>query len=84
MLAILTPGLGVGASPVRVLKSVGVWLVLVGCLVHAWCFARTRMVISGWRQDRPRWAVILDIASWTAIAIAALVVSASWLKPGPD
>ena len=82
MLAILTLGIGVGAVSGQMLRSVGVWLLLVGCLVHAWCFVRARMATSVWSQVRPKWTVILDIASWIAIAIAAAVVIASGLKLG--
>ena len=84
MLAILTLGIGVGAASGQMLKSVGVWLFLVGCLVHAWCFVRARMAISVWTQGRPKWAAILDFASWIAIAVAASVVIVAGLKLGPD
>ena len=82
MLAILTLGIGVGAASGQMLKGVGVWLLLVGCVVHAWCLLRARMATSVWSQGRPKWVTILDIASWIAIAIAAAVVLASGLKPG--
>jgi len=42
MLAILTLGIGAGASAGQALAGIGIWLLLIGCLVHAWCFARRR------------------------------------------
>lgn len=80
MLAVLTLGIGVGAASGPMLKSIGVWLFLVGCLVHAWCFVRTRIASSVWSQGRTTWVTILDIASWIAIAVAAAAVIAAGLN----
>ena len=74
VLGVLTLGIGVGALSGPTLQGLGIWLFVVGCVVHGWGLAR-RNLADGSQGGRGRQlAKVIDVVSWAAIAVLAVLV----------
>ncbi len=75
LLGALTLGIGVGAVSGAILQPMAIWLVVAGCLVHGWGMVRGRLIGPSPSRRGGRWVTMIDVASWIAIAAAAVAVA---------
>ena len=58
-----------------ILQPMAIWLVVAGCLVHGWGMVRGRLIGPSPSRRGGRWVTMIDVASWIAIAAAAVAVA---------